>query len=87
MNRFFIISMFILCSCSSYDKAQLVHSTELFKNESVGLIGCPAEKITVKVHKDSYFISTWEATCKGKRFFCSRTASGAVNSNCKPELL
>ena len=79
--------MAFIYGCSSYRKASLIHTTEMLKHESVGLIGCPAEELTVKILKDDLpFLGTWKATCRGKIFFCSRTGTGAINSYCKPEL-
>ena len=48
---------------------------------SAGNIGCSHNNITISDLKSNYWNSsiTWVATCKGKRFICSKYSTG-VNS-------
>jgi hypothetical protein len=45
------------------------------QDESSGRIGCPPDEIIV-ANFDNYAPRTWEATCRGRTFYCSKGLFG-----------
>jgi len=70
MKRVLLVALTIfLLGCVSKSKLREV---------SAGHIGCSHNDITILDHKSNYWASrdTWIATCKGKRFVCSKYSIG-----------
>jgi len=64
-----VLIVFLLGCVSKIDRLRQV---------SAGHIGCSHNNITILDHKSDYWASgdTWIAICKGKRFICSKYATG-----------
>ena len=75
-----VLTIFLL-GCVSKSKLRQV---------SAGHIGCSHNNITILDHKSNYWSSrdTWIATCKDKRFICSKysTGAGTIDVKCVREI-
>ena len=60
-----------------------------YKSYTSGQIGCAEDAIEITNLDQGLYNSTWVATCKGKRFFCSQTGGSGTTVKqvtCKEEL-
>jgi hypothetical protein len=55
-----------------------------FESRSEGKIGCIPEQIKISNHKVQWGVDSWVATCKNKRFICSKDRYDTKTS-CTPE--
>jgi len=68
--------------------------TSWYQSASSGRVGCAPDEIEISNSRsDNWGNSSWTATCKGKRYFCSITQLGAAGSKssatsfaCSPEI-
>lgn len=55
-------------------------SARVSRNLSSGVIGCPANQITIKDERASFGgLHTWIAECNGQQFYCSYQETTGVN--------
>jgi hypothetical protein len=56
---------------------------------SSGRIGCPESQIKISNEENGFGTKNWVAECRGRRFFCSGTATGKdseMEYECREEL-
>ncbi len=58
------------------------------RSMSTGHIGCPPNEIQISDERETFFPPswTWTASCRGKRYFCSRQPTGqhSAQTSCAP---
>lgn len=59
-------------------------SVGTYQRYSSGSVGCPPNEIGISDQSERFVGSTWTATCRGKRFYCSVPAGGG-SATCTPE--
>jgi hypothetical protein len=59
-----------------------VATTAQYQQVTSGLIGCRPEEITI-ANEDPGSIGSWEATCRGRLFYCSNVRT---SMSCTPAL-
>lgn len=74
----FLLAFILLSACAT---------TEHFKNLSAGYVGCPKDELTVSEPLTLGGTASWEATCRGRKFYCSAVANKSGSAvACKEEL-
>lgn len=59
-------------------------ATSTYQRYSSGSVGCPPNEIAITDASERFVGSTWTATCRGQRFYCSVPAGGGA-ATCTPE--
>ena len=65
-NLFLTVSVLMLAGCANFPTI-----SEIRQTASSGFVGCPPSEIEIADNEKL----TWTASCKGKKFYCSATAS------------
>lgn len=89
MKTLNLIALIILSvACSSYGKKLDKEIVKDLAEESTGAIGCPEEEIQISNKKTKFSSTTWTATCRGEKFYCSEKPSTKEHSivKCAPEV-
>lgn len=55
-----------------------------YQRYSSGSVGCPPGEVAISDQSETFVGSTWTATCRGQRFYCSVPAGGG-SATCTAE--
>lgn len=64
-------------------------TTSFYASNTGAQIGCPEQEVQVGEIHSSIRTQSWEASCRGKKFYCNSTSSMGMGSNqinCKQSL-
>lgn len=60
--------------------------TSYYKSASSGLVGCAPDDVDVTNITSGFQTQNWNATCKGNKYYCSRTTGFNANpTTCFPQ--
>lgn len=71
--RWLGVSLFALAGCASLPRV------------TSGQIGCPESEIQVSDQQTGWNTTTWTATCRNKKFYCSSVGGESTQVSCKED--
>jgi uncharacterized protein YceK len=79
----------LLAGCATIPTSVTVSSGQ-YRAYTSGVIGCPAEEITISGERSTLtaadFPMTWRAACRGHQFICSHGGGKGDSARCAEEL-
>jgi hypothetical protein len=77
-------STILLFAILSSTTATACVTTLTYQRYSSGSVGCPPAEVEISDQQESMTSSSWTATCRGQRFYCSVPAGGG-SATCTKE--
>ncbi len=73
----------ILCVLMMLSLSSCAAGPAMYQRTTSGKIGCPPDEIQINNITSSFWTGqrTWEADCKGTKYFCSSTATGQYSAD------
>jgi hypothetical protein len=84
-----VLGVALLAGCVTIPTNVTISNSQ-YRAYTSGVIGCPAEEVTISGERTTVSMSdfpvTWRATCRGHKFICSHGGGNNDTGRCAEEL-